>query len=311
MRFGLQIVLLSDDNLIAPDYRVERVGWQGRKQQPANTNRRAKAEASNEDQGETMDTVAGEEDTPSDDAQPKRRKRGRRGGRRRRRRGGESENNQNVVEAGENGTVTYASVADRNDNTSAVDQAGEGEPKTKPAKAARGVGRGRKVISGDAGDVTAGDTISGNAGENAGAMSTDAGSTSDTKQAKPKGRALKKAATKEAAVKAADAAKSSEKDKPKKTRKKAPAVKTGSAKKAKKATAKKAARKKAATKEAAVNDAGGSILVTNEALVRKALVGDASADETPRAPMSSVPQDVIDVGEAKPEGRKRGWWSRS
>ena len=102
--FGLQIVLLSDDNLIAPDYRVERVGWHGRKQQPANTSRRPKAEASN-DQDETVDTVACEEDTPSDDAQPAAQAR-LSSGRRRRRRGGESENNQNAVEAGENGTVT-------------------------------------------------------------------------------------------------------------------------------------------------------------------------------------------------------------
>jgi len=115
----------------------------------------------------------------------------------------------------------------------------------------------------------------------------------------------------EAAVKAADAAKGGQEDTPKQTRKKAPSVKTGSTKKAKKAKAKKAARKKAAPKTAAVNDAGESVLVSNEALVREALVGDASAYDTPRGPMSSVPQDVIDVGEAKPEGRKRGWWSRS
>jgi len=30
-RYGVQIVLSSDDSLIAPDYRVERVGWQGKK----------------------------------------------------------------------------------------------------------------------------------------------------------------------------------------------------------------------------------------------------------------------------------------
>jgi hypothetical protein len=104
---------------------------------------------------------------------------------------------------------------------------------------------------------------------------------------------------------AADAAESGEEDTPKQTRKKAPAAKAGSAKKAKKATAKKAARKKAAPKAAAVDDAGEPAPVTNEAVG-----SDASADETQRAPISSVPQDVIEVGEAKPEGRKRGWWSR-
>ena len=306
-RYGLQIVLLSDDSLIAPDYRVERVGWQGKKQQAANNNRRAKAEASNENEDETVDAVAGEEDTPSDDEQPKRRKRGRRGGRRRRRRGGELENNQNSAEAAENGTATDATVADQNDGTPAVDQAGEDEADTKPAKAARGGrGRGRKVMSGDAGNETAGDETVESAGADAGTTSTDTDSAGDAKPAKPKGRARKKPAPKAAAVDvAADAAESGEEDTPKQTRKKAPAAKTGSAKKAKKATAKKAARKKAAPKAAAADDAGEPAPVTNEAVV-----SDASADETQRAPISSVPQDVIEVGEAKPEGRKRGWWSR-
>jgi ribonuclease E len=306
-RYGLQIVLLSDDSLIAPDYRVERVGWQGKKQQAANNNRRAKAEASNENEDETVDAVAGDEDTPSDDEQPKRRKRGRRGGRRRRRRGGESENNQNSAEAAENGTATDATVADQNDGTPAVDQAGEDEADTKPAKAARGGrGRGRKVMSGDAGNETAGDETVESAGADAGTTSTDTDSAGDAKPAKPKGRARKKAAPKAAAVDvAADAAESGEEDTPKQTRKKAPAAKAGSAKKAKKATAKKAARKKAVPKAAAVDDAGEPAPVTNEAVV-----SDASDDETQRAPISSVPQDVIEVGEAKPEGRKRGWWSR-
>jgi ribonuclease E len=306
-RYGLQIVLLSDDSLIAPDYRVERVGWQGKKQQAANNNRRAKAEASSENEDETVDAVAGEEDTPSDDEQPKRRKRGRRGGRRRRRRGGESENNQNSAEAAENGTATDATVADQNDGTPAVDQAGEDEADTKPAKAARGGrGRGRKVMSGDAGNETAGDETVESAGADAGTTSTDTDSAGDAKPAKPKGRARKKAAPKAAAVDvAADAAESGEEDTPKQTRKKAPAAKAGSTKKAKKATAKKAARKKAVPKAAAVDDAGEPAPVTNEAVG-----SDASADETQRAPISSVPQDVIEVGEAKPEGRKRGWWSR-
>ena len=30
-----------------------------------------------------------------------------------------------------------------------------------------------------------------------------------------------------------------------------------------------------------------------------------------RTPISSAPQDVIDVGSAAPDARKRGWWSRS
>ena len=29
-----------------------------------------------------------------------------------------------------------------------------------------------------------------------------------------------------------------------------------------------------------------------------------------RNPISSAPQDIIDVGSAAPDARKRGWWSR-
>ena len=31
---------------------------------------------------------------------------------------------------------------------------------------------------------------------------------------------------------------------------------------------------------------------------------------TNRIPISSAPQDIIDVGSAAPDTRKRGWWSR-
>ena len=40
--------------------------------------------------------------------------------------------------------------------------------------------------------------------------------------------------------------------------------------------------------------------------------GSSEADNhtTNRAPISSAPQDVVDVGSATPDARKRGWWSR-
>ena len=37
---------------------------------------------------------------------------------------------------------------------------------------------------------------------------------------------------------------------------------------------------------------------------------DADSQTANRAPISSAPQDVIDVGSAAPDARKRGWWSR-
>ena len=331
-RYGVQIVLSSDDSLIAPDYRVERVGWQGKKPQAANNNRRAKAEsstasaASAESDGETTDAVASEEDTPSDDEQPKRRKRGRRGGRRRRRRGGEGDNNQNGAQATESDTPAddTAKAADQNDGASAPDQASDGDADAKPAKAARGGrGRGRRAVkSDDTGSQVEGETTqsseAGGSGDNddsgesvvAGASTapTDADTAGDAKSAKPKGRTRKKAAPKTAPETAdnadndvaVDAAGGGEEDAPKRARKKAPAAKTGTAKKAKKAAAKKTARKKAAPKSAAADSAGERAPVTSEKV----------ADETQRAPISSAPQDVIEVGEAKPQGRKRGWWNR-
>ena len=331
-RYGVQIVLSSDDSLIAPDYRVERVGWQGKKPQAANNNRRAKAEsstasaASAESDGETTDAVASEEDTPSDDEQPKRRKRGRRGGRRRRRRGGEGDNNQNGAQATESDTPAddTAKAADQNDGASAPDQASDGAADAKPAKAARGGrGRGRRAVkSDDTGSQVEGETTqsseAGGSGDNddsgasvvadASTAPTDADTAGDAKSAKPKGRTRKKAAPKTAPETAdnadndvaVDAAGGGEEDAPKRARKKAPAAKTGTAKKAKKAAAKKTARKKAAPKSAAADSAGERAPVTSEKV----------ADETQRAPISSAPQDVIEVGEAKPQGRKRGWWNR-
>ena len=37
---------------------------------------------------------------------------------------------------------------------------------------------------------------------------------------------------------------------------------------------------------------------------------DANSQTANRAPISSAPQNVIDVGSAAPDARKRGWWSR-
>ena len=92
-RFGMTIILHSDDNLIAPEYRVEREGFQGKSQSRQNgrqnqgqslkTNQ-SNDNAENDGQTDDADNNAqfGDEATGDDD-QPKRRRRGRRGGRRR------------------------------------------------------------------------------------------------------------------------------------------------------------------------------------------------------------------------------------
>src|SRR6056300_400812 len=103
-RFGIMVILLSDDSLIAPEYKVDRVGWQGKAQtkqqsrqpqQPRHANNNVKPDTSDPDKDEAAETEANaaphpeNDETGSEDGGAKRRRRGRRGGRRRRRRNGE------------------------------------------------------------------------------------------------------------------------------------------------------------------------------------------------------------------------------
>ena len=104
-RFGLMVVLLSDDSLIAPEYKVDRVGWQGKTQtkpqsrqlqKPSHANNNFKQDTSDSDKVEVAETEANaaphpeNDETSIDDGGAKRRRRGRRGGRRRRRRNSEA-----------------------------------------------------------------------------------------------------------------------------------------------------------------------------------------------------------------------------
>ncbi|MDB3891697.1 ribonuclease E/G [Alphaproteobacteria bacterium] len=155
-RCGLRIVLLSDDSLIAPDYRVEYVGLQGnaqgksqnrsqnngqgrgqgrsngksQNQRNGNRNNQGQNQAgadANTDDDSDADTSADNDnngvnhgETPSDEDQPKRRKRGRRGGRRRRRRNGENgEESANGENAAQGSNDQAAQSNDAASNTEA------------------------------------------------------------------------------------------------------------------------------------------------------------------------------------------------
>ena len=109
-RFSLAVVLLTDDSLIAPEYKIDRVGLQGRStskqssrqaQQRRQENKNVAADEGDSDGEETSANIA--ESHPDDieagneDGNANRRRRGRRGGRRRRRRneeGGKADENQ-------------------------------------------------------------------------------------------------------------------------------------------------------------------------------------------------------------------------
>ena len=98
-RFGVIVILLSDDNLIAPEYKVDRIGWQGKSpskqhlrqvsQQKQNGNDNDELAETEETSRDVTSTHPTDNEKENEDGSLKRRRRGRRGGRRRRRRNGE------------------------------------------------------------------------------------------------------------------------------------------------------------------------------------------------------------------------------
>jgi ribonuclease E len=75
-RFGLMVILLSDDSLIAPEYKVDRVGWQGKAQakhqsrqpqQPRHANNNTKPDTSGSDKDEAAETEANAAPHPEND----------------------------------------------------------------------------------------------------------------------------------------------------------------------------------------------------------------------------------------------------
>ncbi len=310
-RFGLTIVLHSDDTLIAPEYRVEREGFQGKSQSRQNNRqdqRRAqKTEpvSTSDDDDDQSDAADGNgqfaDDESGDGDQPKRRRRGRRGGRRRRGKRNGEETQQIDASTAEDAAAKSdnaksqidPSPADSTlaDSTSAANaapdaaNAANGDEVVKDSKAARKTTRKKAAKkpakqSADAGGENAGSDDAGS--ENAG--SDDAGSAAAKPVAKKPARGRK---PKMASAAANDAAASDDAEP--------------------KAVAKKPARatrpKKAA--KAAASPAGDTSTTSANG---DAEAGSAAAN---RAPISSAPQDVIEVGNADPAARKRGWWSRS
>ena len=323
-RFEMRIVILAGDSLIATEHEVERVGFQGsntRKQARPVKKDVAPAETTDEDTPDGSD-----EDTTGEDDQPKRRKRGRRGGRRRRRRGGEAGDN-----LGDAASMDDAADTPANDDQPATDDAGNdsgddsGDDRGNGAAEAsaqdaasddkpttrgksRGRSRGRKKAdavaivddAGDAGTATPADPPAEDATNEAEA------------DAKPKRRTRKKAAkasdaeaadtpAEDSGADATDEAESGDAAPAKKRTTRAKAAKSAGT--TKKKTAKKASRKAARTKAAA--DASSEDVPAGDAPTR-----DNGDDGASRTPISSAPQDVIEVGQTDPSAKRKGWWNR-
>ena len=346
-RFGLMVILLSDDSLIAPEYKVDRVGWQGKaqakqpsrqSQQPRHANNNVKPDTSDSDKDEETETEANaashpeNDETGSEDGGAKRRRRGRRGGRRRRRRNGEDgqtgddQTGDNQAASSSNGEdQAAASTGTATDGVAANDDTA---PK---AKTGRGRGRGRRVAKAD--PTTADNTPKDNANANNEASAAAAEPASngslntaiaddngDVAAAKKPARRRKKPANAATAgdakagvaktednKAAADSSAEKPAEKPARTRKpKAnadvghkPEQDAAAAKPSVKKPARKAA-KKAPAKAADANNADTS-----------ANNGVPTGAPASREPISSAPQDVVEIGSNEPKSRRSGWWSRS
>ena len=148
-RYGLTILVRSDDGLIAPDFRVERGG--GRREpvaQPDLPEDDEPDEADDDDVAESDSDDADNQASGDDDGQPrKRRRRGRRGGRRRRRDGDSNGDSQDETagsdESTELETQTDDAAASENADTENGD-AENGEREKKPRSRRRRGGRGRR-----------------------------------------------------------------------------------------------------------------------------------------------------------------------
>ena len=330
-RFGLTIILHSDDSLISPEYRVEREGFRG-KSQPRQNGRQnhrpsKKTDHSNDNtdnDGQTDEangTTQFSDDGIGDEDQPKRRRRGRRGGRRRR--GKRTDEDNQKIEANTNDDAAANGASSDNADDAATASRGDD---TKPEKAARGRGRGRPVTKNGGPDNErngSGNTETSKASEGPAPEAVNTASLINeaaVKKSNSPGKPVRKKAAKKLAKTASasdddgsDIAKAEKANAKKPARGRKPKVNSqndadgaasdnvGSSttvkKQARKSPAKKAKKLSASkTEDTGPAAADGSV--------------DTDSQSSNRVPISSAPQDVIEVGSAAPDARKRGWWSR-
>jgi ribonuclease E len=309
-QLGLSVFLEADASLSPQDYRIGRKDDQPEARPASKQNRRPRPQ-----QAEPAESKAREVEQPSDndntedDEQPKRRRRGRRGGRRRKNRNGEEGNPQEISasETGDTGNTPDAASAPstgttENGTAATGDAPASDDNAEKPAKKTRSRGRRRPARGAD--DTA---TVTG----------TDAASDS---KASDTDTASETAAPAKTSPPAGDAV---QPETPEKTAPKA--------KKAARASSGKRAAKKVSTNSDTADTAEASPIVKEKAPAKTSTAakrparkkaakagvpkGEASpASETSaaaRAPISSAEVDVVNVSEAAPEKKKRGWWSRS
>jgi len=302
-RFGIRIFLEEDNSLIAPDLRFgdNKPLSEMREANRENNGRRRRRGGKNmPDTAYSSDhTPAGdnENDAPSaededEDKPRRRRRRGKRGGRRRRR----DENPGTDTGFPENGNAETSETPDgtETDGDNSIDASGTGEtepksgngdddgkPKPKRRRRRKGQSRAQEPENDQASDRNEADD--GKTSEASSEVISDDADSAGSKTSKAKKSRAKKSGAKKTKAKA-DAVSAEENSegasKPK-------------AKKAKAAKKSRAKKKSAKTEDNAVS-------ADTAPLVK------AKAD---RQPLSSAEVEVVNVDAAKPEAKKKGWWS--
>jgi len=293
---GCTVMLMADDTLIAPEYRIEIDGDAVNPQQRGN--KQQKQERQKPRSSEPSHPVDEPEIDGDDEDQPKKRRRGRRGGRRRKKRTGDEA----TVDAQDQ--AQSANAESQTDRPATQDAPDSSEDKPKRKRRRRG---GRKSDAetsnknaSDEGDTSdSANTASSEAstsdadGTNASGTSAetaDAAETSTVKKA-PRRSAKKKAVAKKAAAKTSAGDETPDAD--------ATVNKTAP----KKAVAKKGRKKKSAKKADIANTPDGQAETAADS-------SNAASTVAARQPISSAVVDVVDVSDAAPTEKKRGWWSR-
>jgi len=302
-RFGIRIFLEEDNSLIAPDVRfgdnkpLSEIREANRENNGRRRRRGGKNSPESSDTADSTSADDNENDTPSaedeeEDKPRRRRRRGKRGGRRRRR----DENPGTDTEFSENGineaSVTPDGAEAADEITTDANEAGEADPKSgtededgkpKPKRRRRRKGQSRTQTPENGETQEANDADDGETGEvspeiNQGGTDGAEQKTSKAKKSRAKKSGTKKTKAKADVVSAEDDSEGSPKPKAKK------------AKAAKKSRSKK---KSAKTEDNAVS-------------AETAPSVKAKAD---RQPLSSAEVEVVNVDAAKPEAKKKGWWS--
>ena len=297
------IILEADNHLIAPDYRLEVDG------QPTSQNRAPAAQKANNNANKAAAEAKHPTDEPSaedDEDQPKKRRRGRRGGRRRKKRNGEdaSANEQEAQSPDQSADGAADAQAEATSDAKPEGEAnheGEAGQNDKPKRRRRR--RGKSSAQSEASPVEA-QSESGDAGKEAdtsGASDAPAETSAETSADAP-------------ATTPADNSSDNTGSDAETSEAKAPARKGAKTK----AVAKKAAAKKKSAKKAAKKAAGKAAKKASKTQAAEADPAPAPAVQEKaepaadaRQPIASTNLDVVDVSEAAPAKKKRGWWSRS